>query len=91
MLTSKAVKRILAVNKSTTRIPLTNCYRHQLRFAMNEDAKHQISQRHGWCEKFCREICMYSAVDNCVTEPEQFCVQNCQNECYHVGPVPTKK
>jgi hypothetical protein len=76
--------------KSVLRISQTQCFRHMKRFALDKFLMENTVKKHAWCGVFCKEFCMKSAVDDCVSAHPNFCKQNCEKECFHIGKIPSK-
>lgn len=75
--------------KNATRICRTQCQRKQIPFALNLTSYNKLMDKHPWCNRYCKEFCMSSVVDDCIREPITFCAQNCTTTCYHTGgPAP---
>lgn len=75
--------------KTLYRIPKTQCFRNQIKYATNR-YMYNIKSDYAWCHKYCKQWCQMEAFNDCINSTELFCKQNCQKECYYVGPIAEK-
>lgn len=87
---STTTRRMMSTFKTTHQLTNKDCLRVQNTFAQTREHIAQLEKQHAWCDRFCQEICMKSAMEDCYHASKQFCEQNCQQECYFIGPVPRK-
>jgi hypothetical protein len=81
---------ITSPHKAMYTIPVTGCCREQLRFAFGVAQYNAIKASHPWCARFCKELCMRDAINDCSQAPPGFCEQNCHDECFYGGRTPVK-
>lgn len=84
------MKKAFEAYKSYRRINSTECLRDMRKFAHSTKDHEKMQNRHGFCDKFCRDVCMRSAVEDCVVSHPYFCENYCTTECFYVGSVPAK-
>lgn len=80
----------MSIYKSILKIPKSQCYREVNKLAMNLEQFNNMKKSYAWCSKFCKEFCMRSATEDCMSASKNFCKMNCSKSCFFVGITPTK-